>query len=309
MPYNVFLENVSPGNSDPGANDDIEVNVQTEYNSDSGYSALRTDLLERLRHSPIEEFNDLDAALNLLELCHKELTDYAAERNHLLSDTDIRLALRTMRMILLRLGIDSDLPFRNFTSFQDIWIKQGMTGNDSSHRRQSLLESSLEPLRVQLEALEEHRLTKPIANPIREQGPHWPEVNTEIRELRRKFNMAVTPQDFRALGTNFVGVFEAIGDAVYSPSEDLRDTERSIPRDRPKVRIERFLERSISSEHATLKSQLKVTLELAHKVKHLQSPSALMTGIAADSTILLASIIRRIADPTFEAMIDDEIPF
>lgn len=309
MSYDVFFENVSPGNSESGVNDDIEENLQVVQNSSLGYSILRTDLLEGLRRGHIEEFNDLDAALNLLELCHKELIAYATVRNNQLTETDIMLALRSLRMTLFRLGIDTNLPFRNFTTFQDFWIEQGAVGDGSWRRRRALLESTFASIRAALDSLEEHRLTKPLSKPINEHGPSWPEVDTEVRELRRKFNMAVTPQDFRALGTNFIGVLEAVGDAVYSPTEDLRGDERGIPRDKPRVRIERFLERKIISEHRTLQEQTSATVALAHRVKHLQSPNALMTGVAADSTILLVSIIRRIADPEFELTLSDEVPF
>lgn len=309
MSYDVFFENVSPGNSEPEMSDDIGGNLLAVQNRSTGYLVLRTDLLERLRRGVVDEFNDLDAALDLLELCHRELTSYATERDHKLNDTDISLTLRALKMTLIRLGVNTDLPFRNFTSFQDFWVEQGAIGEGSWRRRRSLIEAAFASIRTALESLEEHRITKPLSNPINEQGPSWPEVDAEVRELRRKFNMAVTPQDFRALGTNFIGVLEAVGDAVYSPNEDLREDERTIPRDKPKIRIERFLERSIVLEHRALKNQVKTTLELAHKIKHSQSPNALMTGVAADSTILLASIIRRIADPEFQLTIDDEIPF
>lgn len=304
-----FFENVSPGNYESEADDDIGGALTGVRNRPVGYSALRTDLLERLRRGSIDEFNDLDAALDLVELCHKELTSYATERDHRLSDADMGLVFRALKITLIRLGVEADLPFRNFTSFQDFWIEQGAVGEGSWRRRRSLIEVAFSSLRTALETLEENRLTKPLSNPIEQQGPSWPDVDAELRELRRKFGMAVTPQDFRALGTNFIGVLEAVGDAIHSPREDLCEGEKAIPRDKPKIRIERFLERKITLEHSTLKNQVKTTLELAHKVKHSQSPNALMTGVAADSIILLASIIRRIADPEFTLTIDDEIPF
>jgi hypothetical protein len=64
-----------------------------------------------------------------------------------------------------------------------------------------LLERVFGPLHGQLEELEEREFSSRLAHPISPQGRlDWPEVDEEIRELRRRFESATTQQDHRAVG-------------------------------------------------------------------------------------------------------------
>jgi hypothetical protein len=45
------------------------------------------------------------------------------------------------------------------------------------------------------------------------------EPDNEIKELRRRFSTASTPQDYRAVGSHCVGVLEALSRTVYDPTK------------------------------------------------------------------------------------------
>ena len=296
MKESMFFENISPGEdaADPGV----------------GFSVLRDDLLEEFRKSPSSFANDLDISLDLLNILSSELEKYGTDRTNELSDMQIELVIKTLRSVLRRLGMGFELPFRNFTTFRMYWISQGMAGLGGWQARRKLIEVLLNPVRSGLDVLEENRLTKPLTSPISGVITGWSDVDVELRELRRKYEASVTPQDYRALGTNCIGVLEAVGTMVYNPSMDLRDGETDLPYDRVKERLDRYVERELpGGENEEMRKSIKAVIALANRLKHRTLPNAMMAGLAADATILTASMLRRLADPAFSRILDDETPF
>jgi hypothetical protein len=135
------------------------------------------------------------------------------------------------------------------------------------------------------------RLARP---PISPRGRlDWPEVDEEIRELRRRFETATTQQDYRAIGVGCIGVLEALGSVVYDPAVHLREGEEIPPRDKTKQRIGRFAETALPDD-AEVRRVVNAVIELAQKVKHNPTPTRQQAGIAADSVIMLANILRRL---------------
>lgn len=296
MPISIFFEPAEPGDSD--------------VDNSAGFLILRTDLLEEVRQGPVSFSNDLDISIDLLNLISKELEKYGTDKTQIVDDDGISLAIKTLKSVLRRTGIDFNLPFRDLTTFRSYWINNGMIGAGSWQVRRNCIESLFNHARISLEALESNRMTKPLANPASQANILWPEVDNELRELRRKYDSAVTPQDFRALGTNCIGVFEAIGRAVHDPSIDLRDDEAELPVDRIKERLDRYIERRLSGgENDELRGLVKASIRLVNKLKHQTNPTAIMAGIAADSTILIASIIKRLSISDISILSDDEVPF
>jgi hypothetical protein len=132
-------------------------------------------------------------------------------------------------------------------------------------------------------------------------SPHgqvgWPKVDEEIRELRRRFSTATTPQDYRAIGTHCVGVLEALSRTVYDPDKHLRAGETEPPADKTKQRIGRFIEVAAAGsvgEH--IRGLANKAIELAHTVKHRETPTRREAGIGGDAVILLSNVLRRLAD-------------
>jgi|GEM_PF-677847 len=290
----MFFENVSPGDS--------------KKDDSPGFLFLRTDMLDEARRGPVSFANDLDISLDLFGLVTLELEKYGTDSSNILADTDIEKVIKVLKSVLRRLGIILELPFRNFTTFRSYWISNG--ASNSWQARRDILETLFHDCRGALDALEEGRLTKPLTNPADQPNVDWPEVDNEIRELRRKYESAVTPQDFRALGTNCIGVLEAVGMMVYDPLLDLRGEEKSLAYDRIKDRLNRYIERRLpEDENEELRKVIKATIALANRLKHRTIPDALMAGIAADTTIYVTSMIRRLSDPSLSLILQDEAPF
>jgi hypothetical protein len=262
-----------------------------------GTAPLRADLPEQLRRGAVDGVKDLDAAMGLAQLTHEELEKYGTGGGARLDDIEMGLVLKALKATLRRLRVTfPDLPFRNFTTFRSYWIREGMSNSWAARRDH--LERVFAPLHGQLEELEEREFSSRLAHPISPRGRlDWPEVDEEIRELRRRFESATTQQDYRAVGMAGVGVLEALSGVVYDPAIHLREGEEVLPRDKTKQRIGRFVETALADD-AELRRVVNAAIELAQKVKHNPTPTRRQAGVAADSVIMLANILRRLHEKT-----------
>ena len=194
------------------------------------------ELADLLRQRPLPGVDDLDAAMALSQLAHDDLERYGTGGGQKLSDEDLGVALRTLRAVLKRLGVSFEVPFRSFTTFRTYWVRQGMS--HSWQRRRDYLGSVFDPVHHRLTRLEEERFEAQLADPVSPRGrTGWVKVDNEIRELRRRFSTASTPQDYRAVGSHCVGVLEALSRTVYDPAQHLRPGEQEPPPDKTKQRL------------------------------------------------------------------------
>jgi hypothetical protein len=247
-----------------------------------------------LRAGSIEGRTDFEAAKTLAGLVHDELLAYGTHGGEKLTDEHMMAALMALRAVTRRLGIEFDPPYRNLTTFRSYWVRQGASGAGGWQARRDLLEELFGPLHLQLARIEEQAF-EALAYPV---SPHvevgWPLVDEEIRELRRRFQSASTPQDHRAIGTHCVGVLEVLGRTVYDPARHLRDGEKPPPIDKTKQRIGRFVEDALPGErNGDVRGLASKAIGLAHHVKHSPTPTRREAGISADAVILLANILRR----------------
>jgi hypothetical protein len=156
-----------------------------------------------------------------------------------------------------------------------------------------------EDMTKQLEVLEQRSLATTLATPVTPHtGSGWPSVDHEISELRRQFLNAATPQDYNGVGLVAVRLTEALSATVYDPAVHLRSGETEPPVANTKQRLDRYIEDSLpGQDNATLRKLAKTTIEYAQKVKHSATPTRREAGIAADAALLLANILRRLAEP------------
>jgi hypothetical protein len=254
---------------------------------------LDEDLLNGLRRGPGAGRDDLEVAIALAQLVHDELESYGTNGQQRLDEQQIALAIRALGAVLKRLGIQFELPYRNFSTFRTFWMRNDCSG--SWQARRDLLDELFEPLHLRLMRLEETTL-EALANPVSPRaGTGWPVVDEEIKELRRRFQSSTTAQDYRAVGTHCVGVLDALSRTVYDPSRHLREGEAIPPPDKSKQRIGRYIEDTLAGpEHEDLRALTNKAIEFAHHVKHGSTPTRREAGIAADAVILLANILRRL---------------
>jgi len=203
-----------------------------------------------------------------------------------------------MHTLQQRLGTTSpEIPFRDYGSFKSYWLRND--GYGSWNARRTLLRDIFEPLHDQLTLIEQKALTSTLADPVSShKRTGWNAVDTEIGEMRRHFQSARTPQDYRGVGLDAVAVLEALSAQVYDPSRHLRQGETEPPVAKTKQRIERYIEDGLpGSSNATLRALARASIEFAQEVKHSGTPTRREAGIAADAVIQLANMLRRLEEP------------
>jgi hypothetical protein len=156
----------------------------------------------------------------------------------------------------------------------------------------------LNPVHDQLADLQAGVLRSVLAQPITTHPrTGWTRVDDEIAELRRHFQGARTPQDYRNVGNDCVIVLERLSEAAYVERRHLRPGEEVPPIAKTKDRLDRVVEVDLAgSENAELRKLVRAAIEQSQAVKH-RTASRRHAGVAADSVILVANIFRRLAEP------------
>ena len=258
---------------------------------------LDLDMLHDLRSGPHATVPDAEVGSALAHLVHDQFTAAGTGGGHDLDDGEMREALTALRAICDRLAVAYGVPFRDFTTFRAYWLRKGASG--SWQARRSLLAEIFDPMHDRLEALQQQSLAATLATPITAQPQTgWLAVDHEIAELRRQFLKATTPQDYNAVGLVCVRLTEALSGTVYDPAKHLRTGESEPPIANTKQRLDRYIEDSEPGpDQASLRRLARAAIEYAQHVKHSGAPSRREAGIAADATLLLANILRRLAEP------------
>lgn len=273
-----------------------------EDNADdwSGYSQeLDRDLLRDIRSATHSSISDPEAGVALARLAHDQLTAFGTNGDNTLGDAELREVLGTLRATCQRLGVAYTIPFRDFAGFRAFWQRNGASGAGGWQARRSLLAELFDPIHDRLEDLELGTLSAALATPITSHhGTGWPAVDHEISELRRQFLKASTPQDYNAVGLVCVRLTEALSATVYDAGRHLRDGEAEPPVANTKLRLDRYVEDSAAGpDNATLRKLARSTIEYAQHVKHKGTPDRREAGIAADASLLLANLLRRLSEP------------
>jgi len=255
---------------------------------------LRKDFLEELRTGPVAGTDDLDAAIPLTHLVWDNLTAFGTDGSNALDDKEIAVAQRALTATLARIGITLSFPWRDFATFKAHWLRNGCY--NSWQARRDLLNDLFAPVQAELDRLEEAQFRAVNTEAV---SPHtktgWPRVDEELTELRRRFRTATTTQDYRDVGNRSVAVLETLSRTIYDPAVHLRDGETEPAADKTKQRIGRYVEDSLAGkDNEAVRAVANKVIELAHSVKHSTAPTRREAGIAADSVIMLANILRRV---------------
>lgn len=117
---------------------------------------LNSELVGRLRQGSLDGISDLDAALALTKLVYDDLWTFGSDGEQKLDNEEMNLALRALRLLLKRLGIKLELPFRDLGSFHSYWVSQGMKGSYAPRRK--FLQNVFEPILSQLDELDDRQV-------------------------------------------------------------------------------------------------------------------------------------------------------
>ncbi|MEU8305023.1 hypothetical protein AB0C84_15830 [Actinomadura sp. NPDC048955] len=137
-----------------GPDDPWATPVGTGFGQARKVLVLDSDVIERLRRSPLEEVPDREAAYGLIRLAWDELREYGTSATaNQLDNEQIALVLRTLKVLLNRLSFEFSPPFYDFESFGDYWRSEGMSYSWAARR--GYLRELFRPILAQIEDAED----------------------------------------------------------------------------------------------------------------------------------------------------------
>jgi hypothetical protein len=265
------------------------------------WSSRVVDVIDRARltalvSTPDSEHSDLNVAMALMDLVRDDFQLSGTSGDSRISDGDMRLAVRALERTSARAGHKFCPPFRDHAAWKAYWIRKGASGAGGWQARRDLLGDLFDGPYAAMMAAQERALESTLPEAVSVHARlGWPEVDTEVGELRRHFRTAQTPQDYRAVGNDCVHITEALSRKVYDHAAHGPATEPEPPVAKTKLRLERFVEAKLpGSDNAEMRKFARATIELAQAVKHSGTPTRREAGILADAVILLANMLRRL---------------
>lgn len=261
-------------------------------------SSLRTldkELIERI-HKGTNETRDSEIAVALAHLVHDEFREYGSGHKSRLSNDESRGIMAALIALLRRLGVNFRPEYVDFEDFERHWKRNGMYG--SYALRVDALYELMNPVHEKLADLESGLLDQGLATPVTTHPrTGWTAVDEEVNELRRHFQDAQSPQDYRNIGNDCVKVLECLSEAAYVTDRHAVEGEATPPVPNTKARLTRVVEVDLEgSSNVELRKLVRAAIEQAQAVKH-RTPTRRQAGIAGDSVIMLANILRRLAEP------------
>jgi hypothetical protein len=259
---------------------------------------LDTERLAGLISARDPQHSDLDVTLALMDLIRDDFqhSGTSGGGSGRIADGDMRLAVRALERTSDRAGLPFRIPFRDHTSWKSYWIRKGAAGTGGWKARRDLLSDLFDEPYARLMAAQDRSLDSTLPEAV---SPHerlgWPEVDTEIGELRRHFRTASTAADYRTVGTDCVHITEALSRKVYDHAALTPEGEEEPPVAQTKLRLERYVQARLpGSGNAEMRKFARATIELAQAVKHRGTPTRTGAGIVADAVILLANMLHRL---------------
>jgi hypothetical protein len=243
-------------------------------------------------------------AVWLTGFCHKIFESYGTDGDYVRKFSITNEQSRALMLLLITLcrkmniGFDSD--FRDFDEFYSYWCGHGAKGSYSDRR--SILSDVFDPL---LREFEDRQIDQDVHNdslvlpvsPSRKLG--WSDIDDEIGHMREDFKRARDTLDYSNIGNDAEGIVEKLSSTVFDIADSdglIRDDERAgLSEGKTKNRLQFFVERKTDGDSKKLQELCKVVVELAQSMKHNRRTSTRKSaGIAADSVIMLANILRRL---------------
>jgi hypothetical protein len=247
-----------------------------------------------------ERPSDIDSLDGVVRLLRREIDEYSRRSWSELSDEDLDLLNKAYRILCARIGVQSSrLPFRDWTEYQR-WRRREQWDQSrqlqSTHTEEIYWDDFFGALEEHLSDVLEASWTQEI---LRAVSPHdrtgWESVDTEIEELRRKFSIARTAADHSGVGHQSVRVIEKLAVVAYDPRIHGAFAEGLPKPTDTKNRLEAIIRAHASgSENEVLRKLSKDIVALAQEVKHRHTPDRADAGVAADSVIFLANVMRRL---------------
>ncbi|MDP8928745.1 MAG: hypothetical protein M3O70_09265 [Actinomycetota bacterium] len=261
--------------------------------------SLNAGLLAALRAGEYNGASDLEAAFPLVGLLRSEYLQFGTGGGNQLNDNAIQQVQRTCRQVLKRLGIDLEVPWRDFSSFKTYWLAND--GYGSWQARRQMVADVFDPIQEALEELEDNGDAGAIAVAVTSHDRlGWPEVDAEIEQIKKAFHRARSAREYREVGLACVALLETLSRVAYDPDKHLHDGEEEPPVGNTKARLSRVIEQELAESDLgkELGRLVQRVAELSQAVKHSPTRTRTEAGVAADTVFLIANIMRRLRPDT-----------
>lgn len=260
-----------------------------------GPEQVDAERFDSLRGGRLAGVSDEDAAEDLLSFVYDELTAFGTGGGEMMTNDQVRRAISGLNAVMKRVGVELEIPFRDFNSFKAYWLRSG--GYNSYAARREILDGIFHEPLARVMAVRDRKLSATLVDPI---SPHavtgWPRVDTEIEAMRTEFRDAITPQNCRAVGLHAVAVLDALSAVAYKHSVH-GDGDEEPPAASTKDRLDRVIVHVLpGKENAEIRKLVRASIEAAQAVKHGTTPTRLRAGIAADAVLVVTHMMRRLAE-------------
>lgn len=256
---------------------------------------LNRSLLDSIKQGTYTAESNLTVASDLLTVVWNEYENYGTAGTSLSND-DIIHAQKTLTLVLDRLGIALDVPWRDFSTFQTHWVHAGARG--SWQARREILHDIFNPVQRELdrrEALSDKAMLSTAISPHPALG--WEIVDERITALRRRFAEARTSEDYSDVGNRAVSALEALAASVYDAQKYTPPGEEPLPYGKTKQRFGCYIDDKLTGpKNAALRKMVSGTVEFSQALKHGSTTTRTNAGLLGDSVILLANILRRLEE-------------
>ena len=259
---------------------------------------LNIGLLDELIVGPVESPSDLSAAEGLLELLHEQFAACGTDSSQWIDQKDIRIAVDACNEVVQRLGlIDFEIPFRDYSAFRSWWLDNGAHG--SWQARRDLLQNLFAPAERAVRTARINERRRRVATGVTPTGRlDWPALDRTVAQIEARFRSARGVPDYQAVGLDCVTLLNELSRSLYDPAQHLRPNESEPSIDQSKNRLDRVVDDAAPGPgKAELRRLVKSAIEYAHHVKHQTTPSRQDAGMAADATVLVAHLLRRLVGP------------
>jgi hypothetical protein len=186
---------------------------------------------------------------------------------------------------LRRLGLEDPNPFRDLWGWYGYWAQH----LPNYRSRREYVRELYVPLLDALENLAERRL----GTDLHPAQSGWAAVDHQLSQLRERFALAITADDHKAIGLLCRDVFRSLADATFDENAHLPSGEQ-LPGPADSVaRLHLVVDAVAPSEaNREIRKVLKANLDLANKVQHDQTGTAVQAALVAEATIASLNMLR-----------------
>lgn len=246
--------------------------------------------------------SDVEAAIILTEKVSSLMVSVATGGPPIKTvDADYKREHRALGAVLRRL----EIAYPN--TFDDLWRWYGRwsEGDMPQYRdRRTFVADLFAPVRRALAELD--AVTHELAEGVEEGPTGWPQIDDQMRRLRKLFREAHDADAYNGVGLQCVKLLTFLGRTVFDPARDLPDGEDEPGIDDVKARIAFFVRRSAPGRSGeNLRKLVNVAYAQANAAKHRHTATRVDAGVAANATALIVSTLRLLDENDDEADEDD----